>query len=133
MPKSEALQEVISTKLLCLKLDQLEEAAIAIKCIEAGRESTGTKVAYLMKELESTKANLDYHKSECDRLELALSNCLVQAQKSEKLEKKVKDLRNELRSVTRKCNAAIEQKEELEFAVGNLQETILKLRGSKAA
>lgn len=150
MPKSETLLEVIFIKLSRLSLDQLEEVAVSVKCIEAGKEASGTKFAYLMKELESTRANLDYQKSECERLGLALSDCLAPAQKSEKLEKKVKDLRNELRSVTRKWNIALDVKEEaeratrhpggrlqdcprLEFAVCNLQETILKLRGSKAA
>ena len=86
-----------------------------------------------MKELESARASLDFHKGECDRLELALSDCSVQAQKSEKLEKKLKDTRNELRSVTRKWNIALEQKEELEFAVSNLQQTILRMSKKEVA
>lgn len=133
MPKSEALLEVISVKLSRFSLDQLEEVAVSVKCIEAGEEASGTKVACLMKELESARASLDYHKSECNRLELTLSDCLVAAQKSKKLEKKVKDLRNELRSSTRKWNVALEQKEELEFAVSNLQETILRMSKREVA
>ena len=120
------------TKLSRFDLEQIEEAAISIDCIEAGKEAVGTKVSYLLKELASTKTSLDYQKSECDRLAKALSECLVLAQKSEKLAKKVKDLRNELSSATRKWNLALEQKEELEFACGQMQETILKLRGKAA-
>ena len=150
MLKAESLLEVISVKLSRFDLEQIQEVALSVDCIEAGKEAVGTKVSYLLKELASTKTSLDYQKSECERLGLALSDCLAPAQKSEKLEKKVKDLRNELRSVTRKWNIALDVKEEaeratrhpggrlqdcprLEFAVCNLQETILKLRGSKAA
>ena len=132
MLKAESLLEVISVKLSRFDLEQIQEVALSVDCIEAGKEAVGTKVSYLLKELASTKTSLDYQKSECDRLAGALSDCLPQAQKSEKLAKKVKDLRNELSSATRKWNLALEQKEELEFAVTNLQQTILKLRGKAA-
>ncbi len=137
MPKSQVILEVISIKLSRFSLEQLEEAAVAIKCIEAGKEAVGTKVCYLLKELESTKAALQYQKSECERLELTVSdnltNALSESKKSERLVNKIKDLKSELRGIARKWKLANEQKEELEFAVINLQQTVLKLSKKEAA
>lgn len=114
MPKAQSILEVISTKLSRFNLEQLEQVAVAIKCIEAGDEAVGSKVCYLLKELEVARVSLNYYKE----IEI----------KYRKLKREASKLRSEIKRKTKEIEAVTEEKAELETAISNLQQTILRLR-----
>ncbi len=133
MPKIDSLQELIIVRVLNLDLHQLERTAMAVSCIEAGEIAAGDKVLKLITENETLRATNELLENRCCNLEMELSAIKKEERMVEKLKQKLKSSTTTLGKSTKQIHALLKEKEELEFAVSSLQQTILKLRGSKAA
>lgn len=132
MSKIKALQELIVVRVLNLSLPQLESAQVAISCIEAGEVATGNKVLKLMTEIENSRATNELLENRCCNLEVELFTLKKESKAVEKLKQKLKSTTTTLSSSTRQINKLQEEKEELEFAINNLQQTILRMRSNAA-
>ena len=119
MSRIESLRELINVRVLNLNLIQLEEAGIAIACIEAG-ESVGGKTLKLIAEIENLRASAEFLENRCYKLEAELDNDNEKIKASESLQKRHKN----------KIDKLTEEKEELEFAINNLRSTILRIRNN---
>lgn len=109
--------ESLNVRLLNLNSIQLEEAGIAIACIEAG-ESVSGKVSKLIAEIENLRTSAEFLENRCYQLEAELNNAKQKEKASDSLKRRH---RNKIEKLT-------EEKEELECAVINLRSTILRIR-----
>lgn len=133
MPKAQSLQELIIVRVLNLNLPQLERAAIAISCIEAGEIASSDKVLKLMVEVDSLRTTSELLENKCCNLEMELSIAKKESGMVEKLKQKLKSSTQALGKSTKQIHKLQEEKEELEFAVSNLQQTILRMSKKEVA